>query len=674
MNDYYFDKFNRLIKLEYSKKESIAEIYNIFLDNKPNIPDRNRVFWGSQLFIDFPEEMIEEELFALAFGQRLQGGIVEDVELIERIALKESCALVKAVKYSKIFLDDENINFKQIKKIFLEKNISRDFLQACEILRLRFQNLKNDVKAYDAVLMRYGYLDLLCFMSIYMMKYAQENLDPVGLYSNHSILTLILQKRLTSGDVKKRAIDEHYIADKFSKNFSIDLKNYSKSNFEEICEKYKKLNSFEENELSTFCFDDNFSYKICADILEINVVDINLHKRWYQNGEKILELFKFYKERAYVYSEELLKNEMFGLLENDGINKFAYLNTCETYFLMQEQYGLDDDIKIDEDSTIPLFQSLYSINGLRGLYQKYFLESYLRYFDQSKNWINAWQNLCRESIVTKKNRLPLISRKIGEFSEKMRLEDDKQMDAYKIEHFWTMDLRELNKKQEKIPSVCEKPLMKIDNHVFIMPFSIGYQHSSESFINSLLRVLPARKDKKNEVKRSESYLAEQFIRIGFNAKASYVLPLSGDYDVGDVDVICEKDGCLFVLELKSTYIRASFEGVWKYKTQQLRKATNQLRKREFLISKLIKDQNDKFISEFGNPRKIFFWIVDTSFEFDHEIFSNYLKISLLELLYVLQDAYSDVESFVEAIEKVKFWNHLKLEDMRQEDVNCKIYN
>ena len=585
--------------------------------------------------------------------------------------------MIQAIKHSKIFLDFENTNFENIKKIFLDKNMNNDFFQACTILKEKLNSLKYDIEFCNIELMQYSYLDLLCYMSMYMMKYTKENLDTHIFQNNGDILTLILQERLRDKDRKKRPIDEKYILEKLTKKF-LNFESYENSNFEEIVEKYKKLYLFKENVLSTFCFDDNFTHQVHDNTLEINVIDLELHKQWYQNGQKLSKLFRYYTEEAFIGSEELLKNNIFGLIENDNMNQFVYITTLETYLLTQEQYGLSDEIQIDENSTIPLFESIHSINNLKGLYQKYFLQNYLVYLDKSLNWSQAWQKLLTESRITNKNRFPLIHAKVGTFSKNMTVEENKQID--KIEKFWTMDLKEINnKKIAKITNLYEKPFMKIDDYVFVMPYLLGYQNSSAPFINSLLRVSSTRKDRINEVKTSEDYLAKQFTKTGFNAKSSYHLPLSNDYHIGDVDVICEKDGYLFLLELKSTYVRSNFESTWKYKTDKLRKAANQLRKREFLVNKLIKDENSDFTNKFGNPKKIFYWIVDTSFEFDHEYFSEYLKISLFEVLNALiieEKNFSpnefNVENFVETIEKGTIWNHLKLENIEKENINYRI--
>lgn len=679
MGDYYYNKFNQLRELGYSQKDAISDIYNIFLDGKlKDMQNRDKEFWNSQLFNDFLEDMITEELFLLAFIKKLQYGTIIDITLIEKVISIDSEILISAIKYSKIFLDFENTNFKNIEKVFLENNISCDFFQACKILKVKLDSLNSDIESCSEELMAYSYLDLLCHMSIYMMKHTKENLDPIVFQNNGEILTLILRKRLSDKDRKKRAIDEQYIDDKWKTHF-LKIESYENSNFEKIFDKYKELYLFKENKLSTFCFDENFSYRVYNDILEINVIDIEKYKRWHLNGQKISELIKYYREEALICAEEQLANYIFGSIENDVINKFVYVNTLETVLLTQEQYGLADEIQIDNNSSIPLFEAIYSINGLKGLYQKYFLEKYITYLNQSENWLDAWQKLVNESIRTQKNRLPLIYQRIDEFSKKMKIEDNKKIDAKKIENFWTMDLREINKEQRETPNIFEKPLMKIDDYVFIMPFFIGHQNSSTSFINSLLSGSNTRYDRKIEVQTSENYLAQQFRKAGFNAKSNYDLPLSNVYDIGDVDVICEKDGYLFVLELKSTYIRTSFENIWKYKTQKLRKAANQLQKRQFLITKLLKDKNRDFIDEFGNPKKIFYWIVDTTFEFDHEYFSGYLKISLFEIMNALiieeknlSPHHFNIENFVEKIENGTIWSHLKLENIDSKSINYKI--
>ena len=269
-------------------------------------------------------------------------------------------------------------------------------------------------------------------------------------------------------------------------------------------------------------------------------------------------------------------------------------------------------------------------------------------------------------MYERKQRFPIVIKQQYDFANEMNNVNFtvSESDRENIESFYTFDLKEFNNtNEEKLPNIFEKPLLKLDDLVLIMPFILGSQNLFTSIINNLLNVHFKRtKYRKEEVQQSENYLLKLFQKLNFKAIANYELPFSKDYDLGDIDLICTKDDYLFVLELKSTYIRTSFENIWNYKSNVLRKASSQLNKRKRLIDKLIKDNNQEFKELFGFPKNIVYLIIDTSFEFDHEMFDENLKISMFELINLLngdnKEFYPNgfsTEIFLQNINNEKYW-------------------
>lgn len=269
-------------------------------------------------------------------------------------------------------------------------------------------------------------------------------------------------------------------------------------------------------------------------------------------------------------------------------------------------------------------------------------------------------------MYERKKRFPIVIKQQYTFANEMNDVNFtvSESDRENIESFYTFDLKEFNNiNEEKLPNIFEKPLLKLDDLVLIMPFILGSQNLFTSIINNLLNVHFKRtKYRKEEVQQSENYLLKLFQKLNFKAIANYELPFSKDYDLGDIDLICTKDDYLFVLELKSTYIRTSFENIWNYKSNVLRKASSQLNKRKRLIDMLIKDNNQEFNELFGVPKNIVYLIIDTSFEFDHEMFDENLKISMFELINLLngdnKEFYPNgfsTEIFLQNINNEKYW-------------------
>jgi hypothetical protein len=685
MSNIYDKKYHEFLKIGFSKEDSIMEIYNLYLDNKPkNTKDLSKEFWSNKLFNIIFEDMVQNELLAKALSKGFYDENIIDISFLEKLFHHQNNTLINALRYSKLFLKLDDKNFNNIKNVFTKHNSNTKFFLACEILNTRANSLNHDIEFSNKELMQYSYIDLLCLISMYMMKYTKENLNQTTYQVNGEVLTQILQERLKEEDRKKKSIDERYILQKQVDKFMSRKGKEYLSHFEKIFNSYREYYYFEKNILSTFCFDDNFKYEVNDNTLDIKVLDIEKYKYWDLNGQKLAELFTYYREEALIGSSKFFSENIFGSKENDTINKIVHLEATETYLLAQEQYGMQDNIEINDNVQISLFILIHQINNLKGLYQKYFIPNYIKHLDNFLDWEKAWEYMLMESMRNNKNRLPLIHQKVNKFSENMVVEEENftKEDKKNIENFWTIDLKEIYKnKLNAIPNIFEKPLMKVDDYIFIMPYVLGHQNSSASFINSLLKVHLRARHRKDEVSNSENNLSKIFKKTGFKVEAGYNLPMSKEYNIGDVDVICEKDGYLFVLELKSTFIRTDFDNIWKYKTDQLRKASNQLRKREFLINKLLEENNNKFINKFGKPKKVFYWIVDTSFEFDHEYFSNYLKVSMFELIYALNPENDDfypngfnIESFIQTIEKAMIWDDLKLNDISEYSINYRVQN
>ena len=108
-----------------------------------------------------------------------------------------------------------------------------------------------------------------------------------------------------------------------------------------------------------------------------------------------------------------------------------------------------------------------------------------------------------------------------------------------------------------------------------------------------------------------------------------------------MDVIATRDHHLFVLEVKSTFIRRSQRDAWMHATTTLRKAGFQLQRNTEAVSRAIEDdvalRAALGLTEEQGPLHRHGWIVDTSIESDHQRFSGFLKISIEEMVIALRD-------------------------------------
>ena len=133
-----------------------------------------------------------------------------------------------------------------------------------------------------------------------------------------------------------------------------------------------------------------------------------------------------------------------------------------------------------------------------------------------------------------------------------------------------------------------------------------------------------------------------FVQRGFRVLVNYeLLPLLADApDVGEIDLICARDGRLFVLELKSTYVRRSVKEAWTHRHSTLRKAGLQLQRKVKGVRSAMEyggSLHQALALEGDCMPEITAWIVDTSIECDHQRFHDFLKVSVEEVLIALRD-------------------------------------
>ncbi|PLY09984.1 MAG: hypothetical protein C0626_07280 [Arcobacter sp.] len=420
MNNYYAEKHQKLLNIGYRKEESFIELYHIYLDKKnKNIltNENNKQFWNG--FVEIHINLLPmNELFIQCLSTALKENHIYTRDFIQNIIESNQELLLKAIKRSKIFLDINNKNFQIIKECYSKRELDDLFFKSCDILYKQKLLLEKERDDKFCLLKEFGYLDLVCAISLFMMKNVNENINTIIYQMNGNILTKILHDRLKIKDKRKKPHDDESIK-RFYK-IIMPQQNYEVlDRLERIFESYKGIYYFEENILSTFCYDDNFKYEIKDNVFELNVICHSKYKDWFNNGEKINLLFEYFSEKALISSIEFMSKNIFGYPENDDINKLVNINTLETYLLLQNLYGISDDISISKNTTLPLFESIHSINNLRGLYLKYFLPVYSNFLKEKGTWSEAWKSFHFHGMKIGKMRFPLICQKEFQFTENM---------------------------------------------------------------------------------------------------------------------------------------------------------------------------------------------------------------------------------------------------------------
>jgi len=681
-DNYYSKKYNELVKNKFSVIEAFTEVCHIYLDDKPkkfmskelSPKNRNEMFWLNDMWQTLPTKDLDTDLFSIVLNKNFLNSPLYNIDLIKICATQYPDVFMRAVKSSKIFIENES-NFTLLKNLLKNESSLKDFFLVCDILTEKYRELNDEVILYRQILNSYEYLDLLCLTSLFMMKNIEEyTKDIYSFEHNGRVFSKILQDRLKEVDCKKRAIDEFYIKEKFEKYFLSPYKVEKFEKFEQLVKAYVELLGFEQGELSTFCYDVNYTVSLEKEYVKLTPLDIEKAITWHLDGQKIIALNNYYIEKARYYLEQENKDTRSGSQENKELNKSRNIWVLGNAILLADLYGVDRNIHLDKQTTIQRLPVVHGLSSLIVLYGKEFINSYL---DFKKGYTDFWEAkyyFIGKGIFSGKDRLPLVHAQVNSFAKTLN-DQLKTTNGNDIEKFWTNDLRDINKTKQKIPNLFEKPFLKLDDFVFKIPWILALQNPTTTFLNSLLRVHYNRSDRKNEVHSSEKFIYNLFKKNGFIVESSFNLPGQENKDIGDIDVICSKDGYLFVLELKSTYIRTSMQEAWVYKNKVLRKAGHQLHKRVKAIESLLESDN-AFTKKFGKPNHVYSWVIDTSFDFDHEYFEESLKVSMFEIIQALDSENKDfypegfnVSEFVEIIESQRIWTknlekpELSLEDM-----------
>jgi len=219
--------------------------------------------------------------------------------------------------------------------------------------------------------------------------------------------------------------------------------------------------------------------------------------------------------------------------------------------------------------------------------------------------------------------------------------------ASAILDFWTYDMAVMAARLQKgeaglQPHLFERPVLKFGATLVQLPWIVGMQNNSTAAINNLRRLGSRRGKVQEETQRIEASLAKALESRGFQVLLNWQPPRDDAFDdPGEVDVIAARDGHLFVLEVKSTFIRRSQREAWVHATTTLRKAGLQLQRKMAAVLCAVENTAEfRMAIGLNDERSITHhhgWIVDTSIESDHKRFSGFLKISVEEMLIALRD-------------------------------------
>lgn len=671
----YENHHDQFLKTGCSEREATEKCAHYYLDGKPNAKgltplDHSTAFWNCNFWKSQLAVCFDSDVVSWALGRSIHLGIT-DFKILEQMVQDAPELLKRGIRYSQLFLNPQSPLWLSILRLSSASSDDfRIFLKTCDYLR---EILEKHDKGVNYLKSKIDELTVFEFL-LYGSLFAFQRLVPERFDSEYLVvknveiqqeisdaLNQLLVWKLTTRPENDFKLTDWYLAKSLRRHFiplifptegspAQGLRNLEF--FTDLMQATIDRNHFVNRSIMSFCFDDNFRYRFDGEHLTIYPIETPDESEWDRNGRKLNSLHQYWFNKALIiYACSDLDDTPFGLPENDAGNREAYIRATQVFLQLTEIYGMDDQLELPDGTQVDLFKALHSLELMTAFFKAHYIAPYKEYYQISGDWRYALGQLAVDGLSTGQNRFPLTW---AESSEKVRTikswtiskthPEGNIKEAEGILEFWSNDLNALAGRLKAqpnipIPEFHEKPILKLGHNGFQLPWLTATQNNSTAAINNLRRIGSRRNSRKDETHQIENRLGEQFEAKGFTVVKAYHPEKIDREDPGEVDLICSLEDHVFIMELKSTYIRKSQKDAWIHYTTTLRKAAQQLkRKRPAILSALI---SDKFLRiQLGlldkkiNPI-IHAWIIDTSIEYDHSIIDEFLKISLESLLVIL---------------------------------------
>ena len=684
VTNYFENMLHRLSDQGVPLPVAVEQVAHAYVDGKPlragkkklTRRERDSLFWSSNVVKDCPPDAWNAEGMGLALARYLGQDPVGADGLTDRVARDAPDALIRAVRHSGLVHRPKSPRRAELKQAAAESESVNELCRVLDLFDLARRERQGNVDALKERLAQLSVLDFLLYASLYAFAVlvprdfkAKALAPPAGanLQLAWDALDDLLAWKLAgaSGSSLKltddsigRSIAQHLrplLFEPGAPNASDAIQNLRA--FRALMDAQIELNEFTARSADAFCYDDGIRFERRGDRLEIVEVDPAARTAWRNDGLKLERLHRYWFCRAmdeyvaYVASDP--SRWTIGRPENADANRLAWLRALQAQLRLREAYGVDDEVNAESGQTVNLFQALLSLNLMSVFFQQEFLAAFADRLDASGDWVTALQRLVMDGLREGlQNRFPLTwsdrdskeSNITGWTVTASEPEGNPRM-ASAILDFWTYDMVAMAERLQRNetglqPQLFERPMLKFGRTFVQLPWVVGLQNNSSAAINNLRRLGARRGHARDEARRIEAGLARLLDMRGFSTLLNWNPP-RGVEDPGEVDLIATDGRHLFVIEVKSTFLRSSQRETWQHATTTLRKAGHQLRRKIEAVSMAIA-ADPEFrallrLTEDQAPTQCHGWIADTSIECDHQRFEGFLKVSIEELLIALRD-------------------------------------
>ncbi len=684
VTNYYDDLFSRLIGDGVPLPTVIERVAGAYLDGKP-LPvgkkkltkkERDSLFWASEVVKSCPPEAWGGEAMSLAVARYLGQEPVAADGLVTRVAREAPEALIRAVRRSGLVLSPHSPRRVELDEAGSESEAVAELCRVLDVFAGAHRERVAALEAQKAQLADLSVFDLLLYASLYAFAVlvprdfnVKATAPPSG--ANVQVawdaLSDLLAWKLAGASASSSKLTDDSIGRSIARHLrpvlfesgtiSTDEAFRNLRAFHELMDAQVELNEFISRSVDAFSYDDGIRFERSGDRLEIVEVDPAARAAWQRDGLKLDRLHGYWFHRAVgTYVEQVAADPatwMIGRTENAEANRLAWLRSLQAQLRLREAYGVADEVTSDSGETVDIFRALLSLNLMSAFFLRAFLAAFAERVDASGDWIVALRRLAMDGLcdglqirmpLTWSNRDSKVSNITGWTVTESEPAGNPRM-ASAILDFWTYDMvataERLQRNEPGLqPQLFERPVLKFGASLVQLPWVVGVQNNSAAAINNLRRLGARRGQARDEARRIEAGLAELLQKRGFRTLLNWVPPRDAE-DAGEVDLIAVLDGHLFVIEVKSTFMRRSQREAWLHATATLRKAGQQLRRKAGAVSLAIaSDPGFRTMLGWAEgliPTQQHVWIADTCIEGDHQRFGGFLKVSVEELIIALRD-------------------------------------
>lgn len=682
--NYYDDLFLRLIGDDLPLPVAVERVAGAYLDGNPRLvgkrklakKERDSLFWSSNAVKECSPGSWNAEAMVLALARYLGQEPVAVEGLATRVAYEAPDALIRAVRYSGLVLNQQSPRRTELEQAAAGHAVVAELCRVLDLFDLAYRERVAAVEMQKARLADLSTFDLLVYASLYAFEClvprdfkAKVPAPAAGadLQLAWDALNVLLAWKLHGATGSSLKLTDDKIARSVAQHLRPILFESGRASsgealhnlraFHALMDAQIELNEFTARSAEAFCYDDGIRFERQGNRLEIVELDSAARAAWQNDGRKLERLHGYWFHRAIEAFVEYVASDVarweIGRPENSDANRLAWLRALQAQLRLREVYGVDDEVISESGETVNLFHALLSLNLMSAFFLQDFLAAFADRLDASGDWVAALQRLTMDGLREElQNRLPLtwsgrdskVTNITGWTVTASEPKGNPRM-ALAILDFWTYDMGALAERLQRHepglqPHLFERPVLKFGATLVQLPWIVGMQNNSSAAINNLRRLGARRGQARDEARRIEAGLAQLLETRGFKTLLNWKPPRDAD-DPGEVDLIATLGQHLFVLEVKSTFLRRSQRDAWLHAASTLRKAGHQLRRNVEAVTLAIASDPEfralLNLTENLVPIHHHGWIADTSIECDHQRFAGFLKVSVEEILIALRD-------------------------------------